>query len=344
MLVVEDNADAAESLREILVLQGHSVEVAHDGAEGLRAAERSHPEALLCDIGLPDMDGYEVARAVRANPELKNAFLIALTGCALPEDQARAAEVGFDEHLPKPPESTQSSTCSSSLVAEQLETPIAFQNHASQLIVTQCEVESAFCPPQNIGVKRVAGIETLIRYQIGPFGGDFWHSYEYSMDNQPLLGTAQNKLGLGGHYDYRNYFTLALRARFTSDARGLALDAEQNQFVLAVPKYFTLDLSVLAKNLAFAGVNWDLSFSIFNILNRENFYVNPLGPNPNRYLAGGREYFGQVRIRYRSRPTEAETSMSRGIGAVWSPRRTGSPAGSSLPPAGACASAFGEPS
>jgi outer membrane receptor for ferrienterochelin and colicins len=173
-----------------------------------------------------------------------------------------------------------------------------FQNRASQLIVTQCEVASSFCLPQNLGVKRVAGIETLIRYQGGSFGGDFWHSYEYSMDDQPLLGTAQNKLGLGGHYDYRNHFTLALRARFTSEARGLALDSEQNQFILTVPKYFTLDLNVLAKNLAFAGVNWDLSFSIFNILNRENFYVNPLGPNPNRYLAGGREYFGQVRIRY----------------------------------------------
>jgi two-component system CheB/CheR fusion protein len=104
VLVVEDNADTAESLRQILVLQGHSVEVAHDGLEGLRAAERSHPEAVLCDIGLPNMDGYEVARAVRGSPELKGAFLVALTGYALPEDQARAAEAGFDEHMAKPPD------------------------------------------------------------------------------------------------------------------------------------------------------------------------------------------------------------------------------------------------
>lgn len=104
VLVVEDNADAAESLRQILVLQGHSVEVAHDGPEGLRAAERCHPEAVLCDIGLPTMNGYEVARAVRGSPELKGAFLVALTGYALPEDQARAADAGFDEHLAKPPD------------------------------------------------------------------------------------------------------------------------------------------------------------------------------------------------------------------------------------------------
>lgn len=98
------NAWAAESLRQILVLQGHSVEVAHDGPEGLRAAERCHPEAVLCDIGLPTMNGYEVARAVRGSPELKGAFLVALTGYALPEDQARAADAGFDEHLAKPPD------------------------------------------------------------------------------------------------------------------------------------------------------------------------------------------------------------------------------------------------
>lgn len=172
-----------------------------------------------------------------------------------------------------------------------------FQNRASQLIVTQCGT-GVLCPPQNVGVKRVAGVESLIRYQSGPLGGDFWLSYEYPMDNQPLLGTAQTKLGLGGHYSYRNRFTLALRARYTGGARGLALDAERNQFILTVPKYFALDLTLLAKSLSFAGVNWDLSFSIFNILNRENVYVNPVGPSPNRYLAGGREYFGQVRIRY----------------------------------------------
>jgi len=104
VLVVEDNLDAAESLREAIELMGHEVAVAHDGAAGLAAARAFSPAVVLCDIGLPGMRGYEVARALRADPRLSpTPVLVAVTGYALPEDQQRAAEAGFAHHLAKPP-------------------------------------------------------------------------------------------------------------------------------------------------------------------------------------------------------------------------------------------------
>jgi signal transduction histidine kinase len=103
VLVIEDNIDAAESLREALELDEHEVTVAHNGQEGLAKAREVHPEVVLCDIGLPEMDGYAVARAFRADPALRNTFLVALTGYGLPEDLRKAAEAGFQQHLVKPP-------------------------------------------------------------------------------------------------------------------------------------------------------------------------------------------------------------------------------------------------
>ena len=102
VLVVEDNGDAADTLREMLELWGHEVAVAHDGRAGVEQARAFRPDVVLCDIGLPVMDGYEVARAIRADPELASTFLVAVTGYALPEDQRRAAEAGFTRHLGKP--------------------------------------------------------------------------------------------------------------------------------------------------------------------------------------------------------------------------------------------------
>jgi two-component system CheB/CheR fusion protein len=102
ILVVEDNTDGAESLREVLAMDGHSVEVAHDGPRGLEKAREFVPELVVCDIGLPGLDGYEVARAIRKDSALRGVFLIALTGYALPEDQRRASDAGFDTHLSKP--------------------------------------------------------------------------------------------------------------------------------------------------------------------------------------------------------------------------------------------------
>jgi PAS domain S-box-containing protein len=103
VLLIEDNVDAAHSLREVLELAQHAVEVAYDGPDGIRKARAFAPDVILCDIGLPGMNGHEVARALRAERALRSVFLVALTGYALPEDLVKAKEAGFDGHLAKPP-------------------------------------------------------------------------------------------------------------------------------------------------------------------------------------------------------------------------------------------------
>jgi CheY-like chemotaxis protein/two-component sensor histidine kinase len=103
VLIIEDNADAADSLSEALELGDHEVAVAYNGPEGIAKAREFHPDVVLCDIGLPGMDGYDVARAFRADEQLKGTFLVALSGYALPEDLQRAADAGFQRHLAKPP-------------------------------------------------------------------------------------------------------------------------------------------------------------------------------------------------------------------------------------------------
>jgi two-component system CheB/CheR fusion protein len=102
VLVVEDNCDAAETLREMLLMWDHEVEVAHSGEEGIAKARAFQPDVVLCDIGLPVLDGYEVARAIRSDPDLSSAFLVAVTGYASHDDARRAAGAGFDRHLGKP--------------------------------------------------------------------------------------------------------------------------------------------------------------------------------------------------------------------------------------------------
>jgi PAS domain S-box-containing protein len=102
VLVIEDNLDAAESLREVLEFGGHAVEIANNGSSGIEQARAFRPDMILCDIGLPGMDGYEVARRLRAEATLASTYLVALTGYALPEDLAKAKEAGFDEHIAKP--------------------------------------------------------------------------------------------------------------------------------------------------------------------------------------------------------------------------------------------------
>jgi PAS domain S-box-containing protein len=103
VLVIEDIADVAESLRDVLELDGHEVALAATGSEGVQAAHEFRPDVVFCDIGLPDMDGYSVARTLRGDETLEGTFLIALTGHALPEDQKRASAAGFARHLAKPP-------------------------------------------------------------------------------------------------------------------------------------------------------------------------------------------------------------------------------------------------
>lgn len=102
VLVIEDNRDAADTLREVMLSAGHEVEVAYDGREGIEKARSYHPDVVLCDIGLPIVNGYEVAQVLRADPSLSSTYLVALTGYALQEDTRRAFSAGFNRHLAKP--------------------------------------------------------------------------------------------------------------------------------------------------------------------------------------------------------------------------------------------------
>jgi two-component system CheB/CheR fusion protein len=102
VLVVEDNRDAAETMRDLLELAGHVVELAHTGPEGIDAARRSNPDVVLCDIGLPGMDGHAVAVALRQDPLTARARLIAISGYGQETDRQRSREAGFDHHLVKP--------------------------------------------------------------------------------------------------------------------------------------------------------------------------------------------------------------------------------------------------
>jgi PAS domain S-box-containing protein len=102
VLVVDDLHEAAESLRAALEVDGHTVATAESGAEALEAARAELPEIVFCDIGLPGMDGYQVARAFRADPALARVFLVALTGYAQPGDIKAAMDAGFDRHIAKP--------------------------------------------------------------------------------------------------------------------------------------------------------------------------------------------------------------------------------------------------
>src|SRR5690606_27738593 len=102
VLIVDDNDDAADALRMVLEVEGRRVEAAYSASEGLEAFDRFEPDVVLLDIGLPETDGYAVARAIRARPRGHETVLYALTGWAQEEDRQRAFEAGFDEHLTKP--------------------------------------------------------------------------------------------------------------------------------------------------------------------------------------------------------------------------------------------------
>jgi CheY-like chemotaxis protein len=106
VLIVEDNADAAESLRLLLEAHGHRVAVAATGPAGVEAALRAAPEVVLCDLGLPGMSGFEVARTLRADPATAAALLVAVSGYGHEDDRQRSREAGFERHLVKPVDPT----------------------------------------------------------------------------------------------------------------------------------------------------------------------------------------------------------------------------------------------
>ncbi len=102
VLVIEDNHDAAESLRMLLEILGHEVRVAFTGMEGVNQALEWAPDVVLSDIGLPELDGYEVARRLRREPRFESVLFVALTGYNAEDDRRRSREAGFDHHLAKP--------------------------------------------------------------------------------------------------------------------------------------------------------------------------------------------------------------------------------------------------
>lgn len=104
VLIVDDNADAARTLADLLEMEGHTTRIAQDGRAAIAMARERVPDVVVCDIGLPGMDGYAVARALREHPPLQATRLIALSGYAQPTDQQRSLASGFHAHLAKPPE------------------------------------------------------------------------------------------------------------------------------------------------------------------------------------------------------------------------------------------------
>jgi signal transduction histidine kinase/ActR/RegA family two-component response regulator len=104
ILVVDDNRDAADSSALFLRLAGHEVRTVYDGPTALTEAQSWRPDVILLDLGLPGMDGYEIARRLRCQPDLQHVLLVALTGWGQEEDRRRSREVGIDQHLTKPVE------------------------------------------------------------------------------------------------------------------------------------------------------------------------------------------------------------------------------------------------
>ena len=102
ILVADDNRDAAASLATLLTLDGHEIAVAHDGEAALASAEAFRPDVALLDIGMPNLNGYEVAQSIRAAQWGRSMLLVAVTGWGQSEDKRRAYEAGFDHHFTKP--------------------------------------------------------------------------------------------------------------------------------------------------------------------------------------------------------------------------------------------------
>ena len=133
ILLVEDNVDAADALAELLRLWGHEVEVVHDGPTAVQSAGSVRPGVVLLDIGLPGMDGYQVAGALRRLPELQGTLIVALTGYGQESDRQRSARAGFDYHLVKPVDLEELRRLVSSGREEMLKRGARAQDQASKL-------------------------------------------------------------------------------------------------------------------------------------------------------------------------------------------------------------------
>jgi CheY-like chemotaxis protein len=102
IVIADDNRDSADSMAMLLGAFGHEVHVAYDGSQAVAKAKETKPDIVLLDIGMPGMDGYECARAIRACDWAAKTLLVALTGWGQEDDKRRSREAGFDRHLTKP--------------------------------------------------------------------------------------------------------------------------------------------------------------------------------------------------------------------------------------------------
>ena len=102
VMVVDDNRDAADSSTDMLRLLGHEAQCAYGGLDGVQMAERYQPDAVLLDLSMPGIDGFETLRLLREVPGMRHAFVVAVTGYGAQEDTRRTREAGFDAHLTKP--------------------------------------------------------------------------------------------------------------------------------------------------------------------------------------------------------------------------------------------------
>ena len=102
ILIVDDHGDTVDTTSVLLEMEGHEVRVAYDGLAAIEIAKQFQPEVVLLDVGMPGLDGYAVARALRALQEWEPMRLVAVTGWARAEDKKAAIAAGFDLHLPKP--------------------------------------------------------------------------------------------------------------------------------------------------------------------------------------------------------------------------------------------------
>ena len=107
MLVVDDNVDLVDMLAMVVEAGGHHVRKAFDGRSAISAALEYQPHLILLDVGMPDMNGMEVAQELRRHPEMSGTRIVALTGWGQAEDRRRTAEAGFDDHLTKPADPSQ---------------------------------------------------------------------------------------------------------------------------------------------------------------------------------------------------------------------------------------------
>lgn len=169
---------------------------------------------------------------------------------------------------------------------------VYYQNRASKLIEEQRGTTDRGSMWLNSGNRKVDGVESLIKWQYGKFRGNIFYNYEHNPDDPDFLNVAKNKLGFGVIYSITENISASLQGKYTDRIKSNAWDEDGNDIVITIPEYRSLDFTLLASKISLPTFpDIDFSFSIYNLLDRENMYPNVRGPNPSRYLAEGRSIY-----------------------------------------------------